>query len=154
MAWPSPWSGRPAAVGAMSDPGPASALVEAIVTVLAGALSGLDGAPCPVWDAAAPQGQACPYVVIDGQEAAPGPELAVRRDQHLVRLSVWSTYAGQREVQQILEQIQGLLERTQLPLAGGHRMVRLRVVRLSSAPDADGATVTGFVTLRARVTRA
>lgn len=132
----------------MTDPG--WELQVAIYTALNGNLTGLSG-NAPVYDGIAPQGSSYPYVIIDGQNMTPDNPLNRNRDVRNVNLSIWSTYAGQKEVNQILGQIYALVHEKQLPMATGYRMVRARVTRQLSSRDADGITFMGTCTIEARI---
>lgn len=125
----------------MADPGWATQ--KAIYTALTA------GSPAPafaVYDAV-PAGAAYPYVVLSGHQAVPDDPLASRRDERWFYLSVWSTYKGQKEVLEIMAEIDARLHQQRLPLETG-RMVRAYVTRKLTLAEPDGATWQGQVTVR------
>lgn len=125
----------------MSDPG--WALQVAIKTALDAALS------CPVYDGV-PPGSSYPYVAIETQDARPDDPLASRRDERFVTLSVWSRYEGQKEVLEILADIDGALHQKQLAMSTG-RMVRAYVTRKRTSREPDNKTFMGQATVRVLV---
>lgn len=126
----------------MADPSVAlhDALYEALTAVL----------PCPVYDAV-PQGAAFPYVTLDHEEVTNSDFLNRRMDLRFFYLTVWSRHQGQREVKEIMAQIDALNEQP-LTLSTGH-CVSVRVERKRTQRDADGRTYMGQVTLRIITTR-
>lgn len=132
----------------MTDPG--WAVQTALLDALDGSLPYGPGSPqatAAVYDRV-PDGAAYPYVTLDTQtQTSEGEPLASRRDERFFYLGVWSTYAGQKEIQEIFQGIDAALHQKRLPLTTG-RMVRCYVLRKWTQRDADGETFQGQVTLR------
>lgn len=131
----------------MADP--SWAAQKAIFGALSGKLTYGTASPAdtvPIYDAV-PQAAAYPYVVIESQIAEIDDPLASRRDVRFFYLSVWSTYAGQKEVVEIMQQIDGLLANARLAMESG-RMVRCYVIRKRTMREPDNVTFMGQVTLR------
>jgi len=122
----------------MSDP--SLPLQKAIYTALTNALS------CGVYDSV-PQGAAYPYVVMDREEAIDADYLSNRKDERFLYLSVWSRYHGQKEVKEIMADIDAALHRQKLAMDSG-RMVICYVQRKTTVRDSDNLTFQGAVTLR------
>jgi hypothetical protein len=122
----------------VADPG--VAVQKAVFEALDAALS------CPVYDRV-PQGAAYPYVTLSGQMATPDDPLNSRRDERFVYLNVWSQYAGQKEVLDIMATIDAILHRARLSMDSG-RMVRAYVTRKMTNREPDNETYQGAVTVR------
>lgn len=122
----------------MTDP--SLPLQKAVYTALANALS------CGVYDSV-PQGAAYPYVVIDREEVIDADYLASRKDERFLYLSVWSRYHGQKEVKEIMADIDAALHRQKLAMDSG-RMIICYVQRKTTLRDSDNLTFQGAVTLR------
>ena len=122
----------------MTDP--SLPLQKAILEALQTALD------TPVYDDV-PQGAAYPYVVISNQVIRPDDPLTRRRDDRFVYLSVWSEYAGQFEVLNIMAAIDATLHQARLPMESG-RMVRSYVVRKITQREPDNKTFMGMTTVR------
>lgn len=124
----------------MADPGWATQ--QAIYAALTA-----DSPPAfTVYDAV-PQDAAYPYVVISSQQQTPDDPLASRRDERTVYLSVWSTYKGQKEVLEMMADIDRLLHQRRFAMSSG-RMVRAYVTRKLTQREPDNATYMGQVTVR------
>jgi len=122
----------------MSDP--SFSLQTALYTALDGALS------CSVYDHV-PQDSSYPYVVIDYEDVSDADFLNTRKDARLIYLSVWSQYAGQKEVKDIISTIDTTLHRKQLSLSSG-RAVTVRVLSKRTNREPDGVTFMGQVGLQ------
>lgn len=120
---------------------PSAATQKALYTALSAALS-----PIKVYDAV-PQGAAYPYVVINNTEIVTADFLGSRKDERMVYLSVWSQYRGQKEVLDILADIDAALHRTALTLETG-RMVQCFVADKGTSRDSDNLSFQGRVKLR------
>ncbi len=94
-----------------------------------------------------PQKTAYPYVTIDGQEATATDALAKNRDEIYLYISVWSRYAGSKEVLQLTQQIRTALHQQRLALDTG-RMVRATVIRRRNRQEPDGLTFMGSITVK------
>lgn len=79
-------------------------------------------------------------------EAQDNDFLASRRDTRMMYLSIWSRYRGQKQVLDIIAQVDAALHNKRLALDTG-RMVVCKVRRKRSTLDADGLTYMGSVTL-------
>lgn len=121
----------------MADPG--AATQKAIYAALNGAIS------CPVYDRI-PKGAAYPYVVIDRQDADADDPLASRRDVRRLYVSVWSDYPGQKEVLDIIAEIDAVVHNARLAMDTG-RMVIARMIRRNTRRDADGESFMGDITI-------
>jgi len=104
------------------------------------------GLSVPVYDSV-PQGTAYPYVTIDYQESEMGDFLSSRTDKKMLYLSVWSDYRGQKEVLQIMGEIDALLHEKNLSLTEG-RVVIMQVQSKRTSRDSDGLTYMGLVKLK------
>ena len=101
---------------------------------------------CEVWDSV-PQDADFPYVVIDSAESSDvGFISGTEIDERFVYLSIWSRVHGQREVMQIIGNIQAI-HMTSLPLASG-QVVSVRLQRSGTNREPDGLTFMGRATLR------
>lgn len=90
-----------------------------------------------------PQAQSMPYVVIGTHAPTPDDALDEMQTQHLVSLTVYSSYPGQKEVLEQLDAIKAALHRHALALETG-AAIACRVLRMDTLPDgrdeaADGA---------------
>jgi hypothetical protein len=117
------------------------AMQKALYAALDAALS------VPVYDGKAPHSCALPYVTVGDVIEQPADSLSGRRTEAFVTLSVWSRYRGKKEVSGIVADIDAALHEKKLAMEHG-RMIRVRVVRKRIAPDIDGETFMGSVTLR------
>lgn len=125
----------------MVDPG--WAVQKSIKAVLDGVLT------AGVYDDV-PPGAAYPYVVFERQivpTTAVEPLGKTRRSERLLYLSIWSRYAGQKEVLEIISDIYEAVHRKRLSLEVG-TMIRCFVETTSTARDIDGETMQGQVALR------
>ncbi|MDM7975238.1 MULTISPECIES: DUF3168 domain-containing protein [Thalassospira] len=116
-------------------------LQKAIVTLLDGVLS------CPVYDDV-PDDAQYPYVVVDADLVSNSRALDQYRETVMVYLSIWSDYAGRKEVKQIADTIRTATENTRPAMDSGV-CENLRFERVTTSKDVDGTTYTGRVTLRA-----
>lgn len=121
--------------------------IEAVQTALYQTLSA--ALSVPVYDD--PEGGACPYVTIDAVEAREQDFLVDRLTRHLAYLTVWSTYAGKREVLQIAAAIHAALHREVLTLDAGE-FVAMRIVDQRVIRDIDELTYMGNLTVELLVT--
>lgn len=81
-----------------------------------------------------PATQAMPYVVIGTHAPTPDDALDELQTQHLVSLTVYSAYAGQKEVLETLDAIKAALHRHTLALEVG-AAVACRVIRMDTMPE-------------------
>lgn len=88
-----------------------------------------------------------PYVVIDTQGSMNDDPLDSRRDERYMLLSVWSRYKGQKEVLDIMTEIDTALHNKSLPMDTG-TMVICRVLDKDTTRDSDNETFMGRVKLR------
>lgn len=116
------------------------ALQKAIYSAVDAALS------VPVYDFV-PQGSTYPYVTIDFQEAFDNDFLNGRKDRHLIYLTIWSDYRGQKEVMDIMSDIDATLHEARPALETG-RVVQMRVIARQTSRDEDGLTYMGRVRLQ------
>lgn len=132
----------------MADP--SLAVHGAIYTALGGAagltINGSPGTTVKVWDRV-PPGSAKPYVTIDSQFANDADFLSSRMDERTVYLNVWSIYKGQKEVLDIMAEIDRLLHNQRLSMSVG-TMIICRVKRKRTSREPDNETFMGQVTLR------
>ena len=115
----------------------------AVYSALSTALSGT----ATVHDGIAPQNTAYPYVTISQQDSAPRDFLNSYMDDRLFTLTVWSTYAGSKEVHEIITTIVTALHQKKLSMTAG-TMVRAIVETKMNRPDIDGKTFHGTVVVR------
>ncbi|MBL4839394.1 MAG: DUF3168 domain-containing protein [Thalassospira sp.] len=116
-------------------------LQKAIVSMLDGVLS------CPVYDDV-PDDAQYPYVAVDADLVSNSRALGQYRETVMVYLSIWSDYAGRKEVKQIADTIRTTTENTRPAMDAGV-CENLRFERVTTSKDVDGTTYTGRVTLRA-----
>ena len=116
---------------------PTLALQEAIYTKLIADLS------VPVFDHV-PQGTAYPYVTLEFQDVLDADYLNARKDQRTLYMTVWSTYRGQKEVLEIMQEIYEALHVKHLPLSTG-RIAQMRVFSRRTNREPDGVTFMGQV---------
>lgn len=117
------------------------AVQKAIYTTLTAALY-----PVKVYDAV-PQGAAYPYVVINNTEVVSADFLSSRKDERILYLSIWSQYRGQKEVIDILTDIDAAIHRKALTLESG-TMVQSFVQNKSTMREPDNLTFQGSAKLR------
>lgn len=120
-----------------------SALKKAIYAALNGTIS------CAVYDDV-PQGSSYPYVVIDNVQASTEEPVNGKRDRCFVYLSVWSRYNGQKQVLEILGELEATLNRTRPALDSG-AVVLLRVTRKGTSREPDDETYMGHATVEGLV---
>ncbi|MFP4538728.1 MAG: DUF3168 domain-containing protein, partial [Dichotomicrobium sp.] len=121
----------------------ALAVQKAVVDALDAALD------TPVFDHV-PQDQAMPFVSVAAQDIGDADTLTSRAWRHVLTLSVWSEHRGQKEVLEILAEIDGALHDAKLSLESGTAILA-RIVDSRSRADQDGKTYIGTVTLRVDV---
>jgi len=115
------------------------AVQKAVLAALQGALS------CSVYDGV-PQGAAYPYVTLDTVAAGHEDYLGSRQERRLVFLSIWSTVRGQREVLEIISDIDTALHRQRLTLDTG-RIAGALITRKTTSREPDNETFQGRVTV-------
>lgn len=140
----------------MADP--SLAVQGAIYTALGGSsgftINGSPGTTVKVYDKV-PAGAAYPYVTLDSQFVNDADFLASRMDERFLYLNVWSapnsnqntSNVGQKEVLEIMAEIDARLHNKRLSLATG-TMVICRVKRKRTSREPDNETFMGQVTLR------
>lgn len=116
--------------------------VEAVQTALYSTLS--SALSVPVYDD--PEGATYPYVTIDAVEVRDEDFLVDRMDRHFAYLTVWSNYAGKKEVIGINSEIYDALHHKTLTLSTGH-VANMRVLRRDVDRDVDELTYMGSVTV-------
>lgn len=121
----------------MSDP--TAALHKALIAALDTACS------CDVWDGV-PQDTSYPYVVVESMTSNNEDFTNARMDTRFVFLTLWSREPGQKELMDIIAEIETLNEQP-LTLDTGE-MVSLRVDRKRTDREDDNLTFRGQVTLR------
>lgn len=102
----------------------------------------------PVYDD--PEGAGFPYVTIDAIEVQPVDYLTERMDRYLVYLTIWSNYAGKKEVADLASTIYDTLHRKRLTLSTGS-FVDMRVLNRRIDRDVDELTYSGSLTIELRV---
>jgi len=118
----------------------ALAVHKAVFEALDAALS------VPVFDHV-PQDQPAPFVALDSQDIADRDTLRDRARAHVLTISVWSQHRGQKQVLELLAEIDAALHDAKLALDTGVA-VMARITDARSVLDADGLTYMGAVTLR------
>lgn len=101
-----------------------------------------------VYDGAAPQNAAFPYVVVGDTTAIPFDTHSTTGGEHTVTIHGWSRYRGSKEIKQIQDQIYSSLNRYALSVTGA-QTVDCEVEYAESFMDSDGITRHGVS--RARV---
>lgn len=89
-----------------------------------------------------------PYVTIDQISARDWSTGSDAGLEHTATLSVWSRYAGKREVYTVLDAIRACLHEAPLDLPGGS-LINLRFEMSSIGRDDDGTTYHGVIRFRA-----
>ncbi|MDW3204571.1 MAG: DUF3168 domain-containing protein [Alphaproteobacteria bacterium] len=126
------------------------AVQKAVYQAIAAAVAGLSPVP-GVYDDV-PDGADLPYVTLDMQDTQPMDGLTARRDEIRYYATVWSDYAGAKQVNEILAAIRPALHEVRLTLEAG-TMIGCSVLRMRTARDVDDKTYQGLFTLRIRVFR-
>jgi hypothetical protein len=111
-------------------------------TPLNAALGGSRIYDCPPRDAV------FPYVTIDQISARDWSSSSGAGFEHTVTLSVWSRYAGKREVYAAIDAIHGCLHEAELDVCGAS-LVNLRFEMSSIGREDDGTTHHGVIRFRA-----
>jgi hypothetical protein len=102
----------------------------------------------PIYDAV-PQKAAFPYVTIDHQEAINMDYLSERKDRRMVYFTIWSNYRGQKEVLNILTEMDGLLNQEYtIATALDDKIAQMKVMSKRTNRDADGVTYMGQLRLQ------
>lgn len=122
----------------MSDP--SVAFQTAIYTELDANLS------VPIYDSV-PQDASYPYVTIDYQDSSNANYLSKRKDQKIMYFAVWSDYRGQKEVLEIMAELDSLLNDKKFNLTTG-RIAQMRVLSKRTNREADGVTYMGQLRLQ------
>jgi hypothetical protein len=122
----------------MSDP--SIAFQTAIYTELDAQLS------VPVYDSV-PQSATYPYVTIDYQDSSRANWLSDRKDEKTMYFSVWSDYRGQKEVLQIMGEMDALLHNQRFTLSTG-RIAKMQVLSKRTNRESDGVTFMGQLRLQ------
>jgi hypothetical protein len=122
----------------MSDP--SIAFQTAIYTELDAQLS------VPVYDSV-PQSATYPYVTIDYQDSSRANWLSDRKDEKTIYFSVWSDYRGQKEVLQIMSEMDTLLHNQRFTLSTG-RIAKMQVLSKRTNRESDGVTFMGQLRLQ------
>ena len=122
----------------MSDP--SIAFQSAVYAALDAGLS------APIYDSV-PQGAAYPYVTIEYQDSSRANWLSNRKDQKIMYFSVWSDYRGQKEVLQIMAEIDTLLHDQKFTLSTG-RVAQSQVLSKRTNRESDGVTFMGQLRLQ------
>lgn len=117
-----------------------TALQEAIFGALDGTIS------CPVYDFV-PQNSSFPYVTIAFHDLTVDDFLNARKDEDIIYFSVWSDYRGQKEILDIMDEMEGLLHEKRLPLSTG-RTALMRILTKRTNREPDGVTYMGQLRLR------
>lgn len=113
---------------------------KAVDSVLIVALDALTP-PVPVFDHV-PHSQPMPFVVFSRVIVTPENLLARKLRRVQIPLTVFSSFRGQEEVQEILQVIDDALDDARLTLSTGHA-VRCDLERSDTTRDADGVTYMG-----------
>ncbi len=122
----------------MSDP--AFALQTAVYSELDSNMS------TPIYDSV-PQDASYPYVTIDYQDSSDADYLGdQRKESKIMYFAVWSNYRGQKEVLQIMGEIDALLHNKRLSLSTG-RVAQMRVLSKRTNREPDGVTYMGQLRL-------
>ena len=119
---------------------PSVAFQSAIYTELNSSLS------VPIYDSV-PQGAALPYVTIDFQDSVNADYLSGRKDQKTMYFAVWSDSRGQKQVLEIMAELDGLLHDKKFTLSVG-RIAQMRVLSKRTNREPDGVTYMGQLRLQ------
>lgn len=122
----------------MSDP--SIAFQTAIYTELNTNLS------VPIYDSV-PQDASYPYVTIDFQDSSNADYLSNRKEEKIMYFAVWSDYRGQKEVLEIMAELDSLLDEKRFTLTTG-RIAQMRVLSKRTNREADGVTYMGQLRLQ------
>lgn len=94
-----------------------------------------------------PQNAAFPYVTIDYQDSTNASYLSNRKDEKIMYFAIWSTYRGQKEVLEIMSEIDDLLNDKKFTLTTG-RIAQMRVLTRRTNREPDGVTYMGQLRLQ------
>lgn len=100
---------------------------------------------CSVYDGV-PQNATYPYVVIDSTSIGNEDFTNARMDRRFIYLSIWSRVQGQREVMDIMTQLDALNNSSLTLTAGAVGSIRVERKRTNREPD--NLTFMGHMTLR------
>lgn len=100
----------------------------------------------PIYDSV-PQAATYPYVTIDFQDSNNANFLAGRKDEKVMYFSVWSDYRGQKQVLDIMAELDTLLDDKKFTLSTG-RIAQMRVLSKRTNREADGVTYMGQLRLQ------
>lgn len=100
----------------------------------------------PIYDSV-PQSASFPYVTIDFQDSANSDFLAARKDEKTMYFAVWSDYRGQKEVLEIMAELDSLLHEKRFTLTTG-RIAQMRVLSKRTNREPDGVTYMGQLRLQ------
>ena len=119
---------------------PSAAFQTAIYTELNANLS------VPIYDSV-PQSADYPYVTIDSQDSNNADFLSKRKDAKTMYFAVWSDYRGQKEVLDIMAELDSLLHEQRFTLSTG-RIASMRVLSKRTNREPDGVTYMGQLRLQ------
>ena len=100
----------------------------------------------PIYDSVH-QAATYPYVTIDFQDSSNANFLAGRKDEKIMYFAVWSDYRGQKEVLEIMSELDTLLDEKRFTLTTG-RIAQMRVLSKRTNREADGVTYMGQLRLQ------
>jgi len=100
----------------------------------------------PVYDSV-PQGAEFPYVTIDFQDSSNADFLSSRKDEKTMYFAVWSDYRGQKQVLEIMAELDSLLHDKKFTLSVG-RIAQMRVLTKRTNREPDGVTYMGQLRLQ------
>ena len=105
-----------------------------------------DNLSVPIYDSV-PQNSTFPYVTIDFQDTNNADFLNTRKDEKIMYFAVWSDYRGQKEVLEIMAELDALLHEQKFTLSAG-RLVQMRVLTKRTNRESDGLTYMGQLRLQ------
>lgn len=127
-----------------------------------------DNLGTPVYDFV-PESTAYPYVTIDYQEAINSDFLSNRKDERIIYFSIWSDYRGQKEVMEIMSEMDDLLNQNYTIVdsvinptiqdwydyftSGYGRIAQIKVLSKRTNREPDGLTYMGQLRLKVLLER-
>lgn len=128
--------------------GPDWALQKAVIDVLSAApeIQAWLGTPARVYDRV-PRHAAFPFLSLGDALTVPADTSTETGTDHLLRLHVWSRYAGQRELKEVIAAVQSVLHDGTLE-PPGYYVTLMRIIDARTLREPDGLTRQAVIRLR------
>jgi len=96
-----------------------------------------------------PEGSPLPYITLAEGNIRDWSSKSHQGQEHLFDIHLWSDKVGGKEIREMADQVNGLLDNAALNLTG-HQLVSLRFVFFENFFDAEGRVRHGIMRFRAR----